>query len=1029
MKGQAARGELEERLSTVVNRHVSRSVRLEVLGAIAKLVNSEGFQFPSDLAHFFQSLGELLLHPSQTLRACTLRVIRYSLNRHPDKTSILTQLITSNVGFMIARSMEREEEFTQERVEAFKLARAFIGLDCSIFPRCIVAAVIAIAETHRDAFCKVSLELLIEIAMSNPKLTAYCGGFATLVTASFDPHHQSYQPHILAALLNILNDESTRAFLRTDCELQSIVSLLTNNDADEPPNRDRCTAATRAIFSMLKSWSGLISFASDATALTSIVQCLLSSHLLIQELVLDSFFQLLFVPNFETTNNSNSSGNVDSSNATAANSTTKASNTNHPNANNNNNNNNISNNAPTTLRRHMASSKDARVADFGIGGELSLPSRTYGERWNLKDNFLAALLSLFIARGLVEALVFLAMQVEKDHPQLSLKATVLLGEILHMSNQLLPPAQCARLQTLPNLISCSVSRAVHPSMRSNASTMVSNLHQFSHNRETSNHYDFHLSLIVTGANKWRRRKGMDKNLDRIDDVKRKIDWSMDENQLTAKLKQTQVLTTKDYTRWDWDVITEALEGPLRNPAHLNYALHTKFIKRIISFLQPTSNKFASIPCSPDAIKYVRAACQLMELLLSTEEGTTFLSESRLISHISDLLKAEVDGNGGAPTPPTSSVFSSSSSSSSSSKRQIDIRPENVHKTLVREYFTLLGTLSSYPNGNDVLKKAKVFAHLGALLSLQGRDDLPFLILSCLDYNLAGYSRVLLQKSLSSSSKVVRYMATRHMRVLLRAGVANFSAWGIEFLVTQLADSNKRVKELALSILDEACDEDECLESLISKKPRSLLDMGAEGKSLVLRFLSREQGLQYLQETGFVASELELWRQTESQNYVMDIEKALDHTFSDAKRVVSQGQKKGVVNPPPHFYGELARTEPGCSVLRESGHIPSMVRRLQSGQGSSLSSRAILWALVLVFLAMLSFLSYILIFFVCSHEHKGHIGSSKTGLKLLEEEKAVNLMVNLAETSPCLSIRGYVIHFLRKHSFRFLCVVNTIVLFF
>lgn len=52
--------------------------------------------------------------------------------------------------------------------------------------------------------------------------------------------------------------------------------------------------------------------------------------------------------------------------------------------------------------------------------------------------------------------------------------------------------------------------------------------------------DLHVALIVTGANKWRRMKGRDRRLDRIDDVKRKIDWAMDEKQLLSKLQQTQV---------------------------------------------------------------------------------------------------------------------------------------------------------------------------------------------------------------------------------------------------------------------------------------------------------------------------------------------------------------------------------------------------------------------------------------------------------------------------------------------------------
>lgn len=36
---------------------------------------------------------------------------------------------------------------------------------------------------------------------------------------------------------------------------------------------------------------------------------------------------------------------------------------------------------------------------------------------------------------------------------------------------------------------------------------VGNLYQFSHLKNESSFFDFHLSLIVTGANKWRRLKG------------------------------------------------------------------------------------------------------------------------------------------------------------------------------------------------------------------------------------------------------------------------------------------------------------------------------------------------------------------------------------------------------------------------------------------------------------------------------------------------------------------------------------------
>jgi hypothetical protein len=71
---------------------------------------------------------------------------------------------------------------------------------------------------------------------------------------------------------------------------------------------------------------------------------------------------------------------------------------------------------------------------------------------------------------------------------------------------------------------------------------------------------------------------------------------MDEKQFLQKLHQTQVLATKEYTKWDWDQIEEALEGPLRNPVHLNTATqrNVKFIKRLLSFLKPSYERGAFI---------------------------------------------------------------------------------------------------------------------------------------------------------------------------------------------------------------------------------------------------------------------------------------------------------------------------------------------------------------------------------------------------------------------------------------------------
>jgi rapamycin-insensitive companion of mTOR len=56
-------------------------------------------------------------------------------------------------------------------------------------------------------------------------------------------------------------------------------------------------------------------------------------------------------------------------------------------------------------------------------------------------------------------------------------------------------------------------------------------------------------------------------------------------------------------------------------------------------------------------------------------------------------------------------------------------------------------------------------------------------------------------------------------------------------------------------------------------------------------------------------------------------------------------------PPPHFYGEITKTEEGCNVLREKGHFPEFARYIRqhameaSDTAVLLKLKSALWAVV------------------------------------------------------------------------------------
>lgn len=95
----------------------------------------------------------------------------------------------------------------------------------------------------------------------------------------------------------------------------------------------------------------------------------------------------------------------------------------------------------------------------------------------------------------------------------------------------------------------------------------------------------------------------------------------------------------------------------------------------------------------------------------------------------------------------------------------------------------------------------------------------------------------------------------------------------------------------------------------------------------------------------------------------------------------------LVRPLPHFFGELAKTKEGCEYIQEYNDLDkfvSVVKKAKMDENTSsidhVDLRACLWAI-------------------------GMIGSSKTGLELLNTTTIVNDICYITKKSPTLSIRG------------------------
>ena len=461
----------------------------------------------------------------------------------------------------------------------------------------------------------------------------------------------------------------------------------------------------------------------------------------------------------------------------------------------------------------------------------------------------------------------------------------------------------------------------------------------------------------------------------------KLSVEMDDLQFRSLLLETQVLNTVNYLKWKWDLINDLVVGPLLNPKRLLEAISaTKFLKRLIGFYRPFKYRFSDIKSTKPNQRYVRTGCALLRTLLKTAEGTRYLAESKLLRQLAECL-AQLDRTSGLTSE--SPLFS----------------PYRVTETLTGGYFALLGVLSSDSQGLLMIERWRMINMFYHIVELRNRDDLVQVLLGNMDFSLDSHLRVMLSKALTACPKSVRIFSTKLLRKYATrkpqdttSNVANSgnAEWAIRLLVTQLYDPEVEVCEVAVQILEEACNQLHYLEYVVRCRP-ALDHLGEIGAPLLLRFLSTSLGYQYLDGLDYITQEMDDWFLGRNDSYVTLVEASLSRALLEqSERPISgfdesfQRLNSGMV--PPHFYRELTRTTEGCELLKQSGHFGDFVATIQDFWSESedpeimLKVKGCLWAI-------------------------GNVGSMELGAPFLEDTDVVTWIVKIAEKSEVMTMRG------------------------
>lgn len=115
----------------------------------------------------------------------------------------------------------------------------------------------------------------------------------------------------------------------------------------------------------------------------------------------------------------------------------------------------------------------------------------------------------------------------------------------------------------------------------------------------------------------------------------------------------QVMYTKDSSKWNYEILTEIVEGPLLNPKRFEEAfMVSKFGRKLLSFFHPLSRQFSDMRASTVSArssavflaygcrfksnkKWIKLGTSLITTMLATDSGFRYLREDRLFKQLID----------------------------------------------------------------------------------------------------------------------------------------------------------------------------------------------------------------------------------------------------------------------------------------------------------------------------------------------------------------------------------------------------------
>ncbi|KAH3675544.1 hypothetical protein WICMUC_002633 [Wickerhamomyces mucosus] len=462
--------------------------------------------------------------------------------------------------------------------------------------------------------------------------------------------------------------------------------------------------------------------------------------------------------------------------------------------------------------------------------------------------------------------------------------------------------------------------------------------------------------------------------------KSKINYLIDEVELKQMIIDTKVLSTKNFTKWNCEVLTDLFKGPFMNGKRLDEVNKTtKFLKRLLSFYRPFKHKFSGTKRTKNSMRFIKLGCDIFETLLSSNEGLKLLEENKILPQIAECL-AQLD--------PYSGFYA---------KDQI-FNQQRLSTTLTSGYFNFLGVLSNDKNGLKLLEKWKIFTIFHHITdNPYKREDIIILFMDEMKFAKPGNLRVFLSKFLHSKNIIIKIHAIKLLQKLL-FDKSNHEDFILELLIEELYESNydEEIRSMVINILKKYCDEScQNLNKIVKLSPSieiltkrfkipKYINLNEITNEMLMKFLSTSEGFEFLNKSGFVDDQFLLWLNGGKYlTYVYEIEERLSLSNESIQRK----------ELPVNLFGELVKTDEGLNIVTKSGVLMEFINTIRHYSTllnqnrdeellnfNSLKLKASIWSI-------------------------GFISSVERGIAELDINGCIEDIITISKKTPSMDIKG------------------------